>query len=87
MNDRVEAALAAFPKATPGPWEHTNGIVWVPTHDNYGNTCQQKVAYAGTDDAPLIAAAPDLAAEVIRLREEVAKLKKALVTPCEEAKS
>ena len=56
MNDRIEAALAALPKSTPGP---RTGLV-----------------AQNTADYVLALAAPDLAAEVIRLREEVARLEK-----------
>lgn len=52
-SDRVKVALAALPKATPGP---RTGLV-----------------AQNTADYVLALAAPDLAAEVIRLREEVAK--------------
>ena len=58
MNDRIEAALAALPKATPGP---RTGLV-----------------AQNNSDYILNLAAPDLAAEVIRLREEVAKISKKL---------
>lgn len=54
MNDRIESALAALPKATPGP---RTGLV-----------------AQNTADYVLALAAPDLASEVIRLREEVARL-------------
>ena len=72
--ERIDAAIAAREKATPGPWEayHVsdhglwciakteNGVVIAPSNYN----------------AAIIAAAPDLADEVARLRKENAAIRK-----------
>ena len=68
-DNRIEAALAALDKVTPGPWSVIYGA-----GDDYSeviaNPRRLFVADVETkDDATLIAAAPDLAAEVIRLRK------------------
>lgn len=70
-SDRVKVALAALPIDRMAEKRPCGFIATVFTE---------------RQDAILIAAAPDLAAEVIRLREEVAKLKAIIADFDEEAK-
>ena len=67
MTDRIRAVLEAADKATPGPWDavHVN---------DKGLWCICKavngvVISPSTDNASLIAAAPDMAAEIVKLRK------------------
>ena len=80
MTDRIEAALAAADKATPGPWAepYYNDYPgdqgwWVHNGKEGASEYAVAVTFVGNPraehDATLIAAAPDLAAEVIRLRK------------------
>lgn len=67
--ERIEAAIAARGKATPGPWRV----------DRYGKIKSPKNSvYVGmvwaSANISIIAAAPDLVDEVIRLRAEIARL-------------
>lgn len=69
-HERIEAAIAARDKATPGPLK----VVFKGTIDKYTVEKQEggvhkQLAYCGYSDARLIAAAPDLVDEVIRLRK------------------
>ena len=74
MTDRIEAALAALDKVTRGKWKMVAGTNdTLPCIVAETNVC---VADLGSildpeisANATLIAAAPDLAAEVIRLRK------------------
>ena len=65
-NDRIEAALAALDKATPGRWMPSIHQA-VETEKPDGTI--KTVCICSPIDATLISAAPDLAAEVIRLRK------------------
>ena len=47
-------------KSTPGPWEYTDGVVWIATHDDYGEASRSKVCDTSPHNASLIAAAPDM---------------------------
>ena len=67
MTNRIRAVLEAADKATPGPWDavHVN---------DKGLWCICKavngvVISPSTDNASLIAAAPDMAAEIVKLRK------------------
>lgn len=85
-SDRVEAALAALPKATPGPW-HQGPYYQTDVESAQGTICECKPfeTVRGRTNAILIAAAPDLAAEVIRLRAEVARIK-TIIADCDGPK-
>lgn len=71
-HERIDAAIAARSQATPGPWEAllSKGMV-------YGHTSGSPVSVSGISwpaepaeaNTILIAAAPDLVDEVIRLRK------------------
>lgn len=79
-NEQLENLLA---KATPGPWVSSGRYIGTPTHMSYvGEVRDQNGNWSDTaksrHDAALIAASPDLAKEVIRLRAEVAELNNAL---------
>lgn len=85
MNDRIESALAELPEATPGPWNQirprgSNGFYYVDHEKPYLGFIA--TVYSNESDAILIAAAPDLAAEVIRLRAEVARIK-TIIADCD----
>lgn len=74
MTDKITAALAALDKATPGPWDayHVNDKgLWCVAKNESGVTVDPSVS-----NATLIAAAPDLVDEVIRLRKIIATLSK-----------
>ena len=63
-----------------GPWEWCENWLYVatpnpPTGPVLWYTANDDGVHADPNDAALIAAAPDLAAEVLRLRAEVAELK------------
>lgn len=85
-NDRIEAALAALDKVSPGEWGTISNSVDILT--KYQKSAHQESAQVVSKidslvwlvatmnpkepaiaNATLIAAAPDLAAEVVRLRE------------------
>ena len=66
MTDRIEAALAALDRAAPGKWMPSMHQA-VETEKPDGTI--KTVCICSPIDAILIAAAPDLAAEVIRLRK------------------
>ena len=82
--------LALAKKATPGPWEATDGVVWIDTREqvccgrSYTECCgqydikggQEKIADSGETDAAYIAAANPAAiiALIERRRAEVADL-------------
>lgn len=72
MTDRIEAALAALPKATKGPWNDEYSFIVGPDEIIicYGFAWEEG---KGAANQALCIAAPDLAAEVIWLREEVTK--------------
>ena len=71
VHERIDAAIAARARATPGPWEAllSKGMV-------YGHTSGSPVSVSGISwpaepaeaNTILIAAAPDLVDEVVRLR-------------------
>ena len=80
MTDRIEAALEAADKATPGPWAepYYNDYPgdqgwWVHNGKEGASEYAVAVTFVGNPraehDATLIAAAPDLADEVVRLRD------------------
>ena len=71
MTDRIEAALAALDKVTPGRWMPSIHQA-VETEKPDGTI--KTVCICSPIDAILIAAAPDLAAEVVRLRKIIATL-------------
>lgn len=78
--DDLKEILAA---ATPGPWDvdphgvgDCMGDVWLGEDVR---VCEN----ATSEDAHLIAMAPDLAAEVLRLRAEVERLTEALTPSCD----
>lgn len=54
--------------ATPGPWGVDSGVAGAAVYSKVGVVCDG----TGVDDAPLIAAAPDLAETVAGLRYEYA---------------
>lgn len=70
MTDRVQNAIDVLDKATPGPWYHRgyNKIL-----DEKGNSVALCAARLDIEEMVanknLLAAAPDLATEVIRLRK------------------
>lgn len=84
-----EELRAMLDAATPGPWEatrkvHKSGTVSVRfSGENWADFARVWVRSSGCEsanqegeaNARLIAAAPDLAAEVLRLRAELAALK------------
>lgn len=88
MTDDDLIALAK--KATPGPWEATDGVVWIDTREqvccgrSYTECCgqydikggQEKIADSGETDAAYIAAANPAAiiALIERRRAEVGKM-------------
>lgn len=74
--ERVEAALLALPNATPAPWKEFDGQVWTDEEDPWLLATIETTGPAPDADLALMAAAPDLAAEVIRLRAELAELKR-----------
>ena len=93
MNDRIEAALAALPNITKYPWNlavaKINGIdhlaisgAGMKVGDSGPAVClvspMKYVTERDTANGIVLFAAPDLAAEVIRLREEVAMLGKSI---------
>ena len=69
--ERIDAAIAARDKATPGPWE----VVFIKDSSFgyviYGDTGDigRLISHSRGRDLRLIAAAPDLVDEVIRLRK------------------
>lgn len=69
--ERIAAALAALDKATPGPWRRVNTYCKIAdeTYVKMQSTTKSVAFIARDVDLTLIAAAPDLAREVIRLRE------------------
>ena len=77
MTDKITAALDALDKATPGPWVAELCLGGAYVIDNTLPENKGKVRHiaevwgplATPANAALIAAAPDLAAEVIRLRK------------------
>lgn len=88
--DKLEALLKA---ATPGPWRLVADEEGEPAQCIMGRGWDIATAWGGYNaaehDAALIAAAPDLAAEVLRLRAENAQLvaaNQALVTPTVKVK-
>ena len=76
-HERIEAAIAARDKATPGPWKAELCLGGSYVIDNTLPETRGKVRriaevyghLSTPSDARLIAAAPDLVDEVIRLRE------------------
>ena len=89
-SDRVEAALAALPKATPGPWHQIrprggNGYFHIDENSDKHPCGHIATVWSDSPNAILIAAAPDLAAEVIRLRVEVARFK-TIIADCDGPK-
>ena len=59
MKEQVESVATH----TPGPWRHEVGVVYGPNDDGTG------FAVDNPSDAPLIAAAPDLLAALIHIRD------------------
>ena len=89
-SDRVEAALAALPEATPGPWvqirpKGSNGFYYVDKKREKPSCGFIATVFSDRQDAILIAAAPDLAAEVLPLRAEVVRLK-TIIADCDGPK-
>lgn len=69
-HERIDAAIAARPQATPGPLEVVfKGAIDKYTVEKQEGGVHRQLAYCGYSDASLFAAAPDLADEVIRLRK------------------
>ena len=70
-NDHIEAALAAMDKVTPGPWcsHYIHDLLRIGRKSLDITTDCDCLYEPDENDATLIAAAPDLAAEVIRLRK------------------
>ena len=67
--ERIEAAIAARDKATPGPLEVVfKGAIDKYTVEKQEGGIHKQLAYCGYSDALLFAAAPDLVDEVVRLR-------------------
>ena len=68
--ERIDAAIAARDKATPGPFEVVfRGTLGMYSVRKTDGSVHKQLAYCGFFDASLFAAAPDLADEVIRLRK------------------
>ena len=79
---------------TPGPWLHKNGEVFIDTrqqvccgHGTVSGECcgnpdvtgdYYKIADTSPQNGPLIALAPEMADEIVRLRAEVEGLQEAL---------
>lgn len=77
--ERIDAAIAARDKATPGPLEVVfKGTIGKYVVEKQESGVHRQLAYCGLSDALLIAAAPDLVDEVIRLRKEVVEYQMAL---------
>ena len=76
MTDRIEAALDALGKATPGPWcpHYIHDLLRIGRKSLDITTDCDCLYEPDENDATLIARSPDLAAEVIRLREELSRL-------------
>ena len=85
MTDRIQNAIDALDKATPGPWQAywvkdnsaSYPVLHIAKKSTMKDLCvfEKKHAPIG-EDMLLIAAAPDLAAEVIRLRKWKSKVLK-----------
>lgn len=68
--ERIEAAIAARDKATPGPLKVVfKGAIDKYTVEKQEGGVHKQLAYCGHADALLFTAAPDLVDEVIRLRK------------------
>ena len=68
--ERIEAAIAARPQATPGPLKVVfKGAIDKYTVEKQEGGIHKQLAYCGRADALLFAAAPDLVDEVVRLRK------------------
>ena len=69
MTDRITAALEAADKATPGPWVIYD-LTGVATKSNIGIAeCWVRKDWDTEANATLIAAAPDMASEIVKLRK------------------
>ena len=68
--ERIDAAIAARDKATPGPLKVVfKGTIGKYAVENQEGSAHRQLAYCGHADALLFAAAYDLVDEVIRLRK------------------
>ena len=68
--ERIDAAIAARDKATPGPIKVVfKGAIDKYTVEKQEGGVHRQLAYCGYSDALLFTAAPDLVDEVIRLRK------------------
>ena len=68
--ERIDAAIAARDKATPGPLKVVfKGTIGKYAVEKQEGSVHRQLAYCGHADALLFAAAYDLADEVIRLRK------------------
>ena len=66
----LAAIRARCEKATPGRWESTDGVVWIPVQVGDEEWEQQKIADSNTHDATFIAhARTDLPRLLARLEE------------------
>tara|TARA_R110000824_G_scaffold347748_2_gene534532 strand:- start:29800 stop:30111 length:312 start_codon:yes stop_codon:yes gene_type:complete len=75
----TDALAKMLANATPGPWVSTGRYIGVSKHMSFIGECRDKNGnwsnyVPACQNAPLIALAPALAAEVITLRAEVARL-------------
>ena len=70
-HERIEAAIAARDKATPGPWDVDvfEGNEIIVANGTFLAKLWLRKNWDTESNATLIAAAPDLATEVIRLRK------------------
>ena len=69
IRERIDAAIAARDKATPGPLKVVfKGTIGKYTVGKQEGGVHKQLAYCGYSDALLFSAAPDLVAEVVRLR-------------------
>lgn len=84
MGRTTDEWSALLDGTTPGPWrvggKDADGNTYV---GNYDPDIGGPAASTGSDDAPLVAAAPDAVAEVVRLRREFEELREVFVRAAE----